>query len=268
VTNTPIPTPTPISTPLVTMTTVHTVTNKKHLVTQITVGFSGAVNAGEADSLATYRLATAGKKGSFTARNAKVIKLKSAVYNAATNTVTPTPQKAFKLAKPVQLLVYGVSPSGLQDGSGQFINGGSNAVALLGRGGVTITAVRETPTNPHRLLIQPAAVDARLERMDRIAVKHPTRTERPFRDHTAAATNQRRATRREESVLRVAPIRVEWKPPLPPWTEWTPAGDRFAVPLDPAPRAPANFTFESSGLPSPGRRVDGSAERRKRSKSS
>ncbi|MFI5454955.1 MAG: RHS repeat-associated core domain-containing protein [Isosphaerales bacterium] len=132
---------------LVTMTTVRPVTNKKHLVTQISIGFSGAVNAGEADSPATYRLATAGKKGSFTAKNAQVIKLKSALYNAATNMVTLTPKKAFSLTKPVQLLVEGVPPSGLQDSFDRFIDGdhngqpGGNAVAVLSHGRVSINAV-------------------------------------------------------------------------------------------------------------------------------
>ena len=64
--------------PLVTMTNVQLVLNKRHLVTQIVVTFSGAVNVTEADSVATYRLATAGKKGSFDAKNAGIIKLKSA----------------------------------------------------------------------------------------------------------------------------------------------------------------------------------------------
>ena len=63
-------TPSPTSTPLVSVTGVQVVRNKKHLVTGITVDFSGAVNASEADSEATYRLATAGKKGSFAAKNA------------------------------------------------------------------------------------------------------------------------------------------------------------------------------------------------------
>ena len=47
---TPTPTPTPTPPPLVTMTSIRTETNKKHLVTEIIVGFSGALNAGEADS--------------------------------------------------------------------------------------------------------------------------------------------------------------------------------------------------------------------------
>ena len=51
--------------------------------------------------------------GRSAAKNAQVIKLKSANYNPATNTVTLTPKKPFALTKPVQLLVDGVPPSGL-----------------------------------------------------------------------------------------------------------------------------------------------------------
>ena len=50
----------------------------------------------EANSLAIYRLATAGTKGSFTAKNATVIKLASAVSLAAKNTVTLTPTRTKK----------------------------------------------------------------------------------------------------------------------------------------------------------------------------
>jgi hypothetical protein len=121
------------------------------------------VNAGEADSPATYRLATAGKKGSFNAKNAQVIKLKSAVYNPATDAVTLTPKKAFALTKPVQLVVDGVPPSGLQDSYGRFIDAGKSATALLRRGGATITGARHAPTDSQRLLLKPAVVDAVLD---------------------------------------------------------------------------------------------------------
>jgi hypothetical protein len=157
------------------MTTVRPVTNKKHLVTQINVSFSGAVNAAEADSLNVYRLATAGKHGSYTAENAKVINLKSAVYNPASDSVTLTPKKAFALTKPVQLVVDGQPPSGLEDSAGRVINGGNNAVAVLTRGGATITAVRHRPTDarshrpsPRLPILRPADVDALLERIDAI----------------------------------------------------------------------------------------------------
>jgi hypothetical protein len=120
-----------------------------------------------------YRLATAGKKGSFTAKNAKVIPLKSTAYSAASDTVTLTLKKPFKLTKPVQLQVSDLSPSGLQDSLGRLIDGnhdgqpGGNAVAVLGRGGATISAVVDQGIGPV-LCLEPSAVDALLEREDLI----------------------------------------------------------------------------------------------------
>ena len=57
--------------PLVTVMSVTDKTNKKHQVTQVTVVFSGSVNSTEAQMpTGIYRLATPGKKGSYTAKNA------------------------------------------------------------------------------------------------------------------------------------------------------------------------------------------------------
>jgi hypothetical protein len=149
---------------LLTMATVDPVTNKKHLVSQILVGFSGAVNAGEADSVATYRLATAGKKGSFTARNAQFIKLKSAEYNPASDSITLTPKKAFALGKPVQLVVDGEPPSGLEDSLGRLIDGdhngtaGGDAIAILTKKSVTSEAVEQARTQAQAAQLMSAAV--------------------------------------------------------------------------------------------------------------
>ena len=210
---------------LVTVTTVQTVMNKKHQVIQIIISFDGAVNAGEADSVATYHLATAGKKGSFTAKNAQVIKLKSALYNPATDKVTLTPKKAFTLTKPVQLLVYGMGPTALQDIYGRAIDGGQNVTVLLSRGGATINAIvagggwrvagEDGSKGPYT-----AAVDAVLEREGSMAAKHTARARRSFRNDDA--TNQRRP-KRVEPLPRLAQIQVEWQPPLQPWSEWAPA---------------------------------------------
>ena len=95
-----VPTPPPV-----TVTGIRDVTNKKHQVTEVIVTFNGTVNATEADNPAIYRLTLPGKKGSYTAKNAKAIKLKSATYNPATDTVTIIPGKRFALTKPVQLVV-------------------------------------------------------------------------------------------------------------------------------------------------------------------
>jgi hypothetical protein len=139
-----------IARPLVTMSNVQEVFNKKHQVTQIIVDFSGPVNAGQADAVATYHLTTAGKHGSFTAKNARTIALASAVYNVSTDSVTLVARKPFGLTKPVQLRVAGLLPSGLTDVLGRLIDGnhdgqaGGDAVAVLSRPSVRI-AVRRPP---------------------------------------------------------------------------------------------------------------------------
>jgi hypothetical protein len=139
--------PSPSGTALVTVTTVGD-RLKRHIVTQITINFSGPVNAAEAQNTGVYRLAIAGKRGSFTVKSAKVVKLRSAVYNAATDSVTLTPTRAFALTKPVQLVVEG---SGLHDSEGRPIDGsnngqsGSNAVALIARNGVTLYSRSPSP---------------------------------------------------------------------------------------------------------------------------
>ena len=164
--STPPPPPPP---PLVRLAGVVEKSNKKHQVTEVVVTFSGAVNAGEAQSLFTYRLATPGKKGSYTAKNAAVIKLKSATYNAASNTVAIIPKKPFALTKPVQLFIDGVAPSGLQDTSGRYIDGdhngtaGGNAVAVITRSRATIAAVTSVPSAVEPVVLEPALIDALLE---------------------------------------------------------------------------------------------------------
>jgi hypothetical protein len=156
---------------------VQTVT-QRHRVTQILVTFSGGVNAGEADNLATYRLAIAGKKGSFTAKNAKVIPLKSAVYNSATKTVLLTLAKPLVLNKPVQVLIHGEPPSGLQDSAGRLIDGnhdgqpGGDAIALLNRGGVSLNALVGHPPTDFRPRVA-AAIDALLAQHELIGWLDP-----------------------------------------------------------------------------------------------
>ena len=131
--------------PLVTLSQVKDVLNKKHLLTEILVTFSGPVNATEADEIAFYDLATQGRRGSFTAKNAGKIKLLSAVYDAATDTVKLAPKRPFSLSKPVQLTINGTGPGGLQDSVGRLIDGadsgepGTSAVAVLRRKGVVFS---------------------------------------------------------------------------------------------------------------------------------
>jgi hypothetical protein len=50
----------------------------------------------------------------------------------------------FSLARPVQLVVYGQPPSGLEDSLGRFIDGGSNDVVII-RNGAAIIEARPLP---------------------------------------------------------------------------------------------------------------------------
>jgi hypothetical protein len=150
--------------------------NKKHQVTQILVDFSGPVNAGQADALATYRLTTAGKHGSFTARNATTVALKSAAYSDSTDSVTLVPRKPFRLTKAVQLRVAGQPPSGLTDELGRLIDGnhdgqaGGDAVAVLSKQGVSLAVRRRPETSPSRSVL---AVDHLLSAGSREGRLHP-----------------------------------------------------------------------------------------------
>ena len=186
-----------------TLSNVQVVKNKKHLVTEILVGFSGALNAAEAQELGIYRLTTAGKHGSFTAKNARIIKLKSAIYNAANDTVALFSKKPFALTKKVQLQVDGVPPSGLEDSFGRLIDGdhngqaGGNAVVILSNGGVSLTALALGSTSVPNS-VSAARVDALL---NSDALAGVTRSH-----HLSATPVSGTATVR----VRERPVRQDW----------------------------------------------------------
>jgi hypothetical protein len=141
---------------------------KHHRTTEIVIGFSGAINATEAQEPGIYRLARRGKHGSFTARNSKVFKLRSVWYDPAGDTVTLIPKKRFTLAKKIQLQVNGLPPSGLEDSSDRYIDGnrdgqaGGNAIAILSRRGVAIDAI-VSGTSGGQTAANPVVIDALLE---------------------------------------------------------------------------------------------------------
>ena len=132
--------------------------------------FSGPVNAAEADETSIYHLATPGKKGSYTAKNAGTIKLKSATDPGAGEIVTLTPKRPFALTKPVQLSVSATGISGLHDTYGRLIDGddngraGGNAIALLMKKGATIDGVNvaRTAVRTNRATIAIAASSDRI----------------------------------------------------------------------------------------------------------
>jgi cyclophilin family peptidyl-prolyl cis-trans isomerase len=130
--------------PLVTVTGVQEFLNKRKQLAMIVVRFSGPVNSFVAGYTQTYRLALPGSHGSYTARNAPVIQVTKAVYNAHDNTVSLQLRTPFVLGGKAQLQVSGLPPRGLTDGVGRLIDGdhngtpGGNAIAYLTRSGVTL----------------------------------------------------------------------------------------------------------------------------------
>jgi cyclophilin family peptidyl-prolyl cis-trans isomerase len=123
--------------PLVAVTGVQAVTNQKHRVTEILVHFSGAVDALQAQQTSIYDVVIAGSNRSFTAKNARTIKLTRAVYEAALDTVVLVPRNRFALTRRAELKVDGVPPSGLRDREGRLIDGdrdgkaGGNAIVIF-----------------------------------------------------------------------------------------------------------------------------------------
>jgi cyclophilin family peptidyl-prolyl cis-trans isomerase len=132
--------------PLVTVTGVGDVMNKRHLVTQIIVHFSGDVNTTQADETSIYRLALPGRHGSYTAKNAQILELKKAAYDASTRTVKIDLRTPHSLSKiKWQLQINGLPPQGLTDSLGRLIDGdhngapGGNAIAFLTKSGVVLS---------------------------------------------------------------------------------------------------------------------------------
>jgi plastocyanin len=131
-----------LSTPLpVTVTGVLAVENNHHIVEQIVVDFSGPLNASEADNTGMYRLTMTGRNDSFIAKSARVVRLRSATYDAALDEVILKPKWPFELANCVQVVIDGHQPGGLHDSFGRVINGDNN-----GRpGGDAVAVICRTP---------------------------------------------------------------------------------------------------------------------------
>ncbi len=134
--------PTP---PVVNVQNVTLTTNKKDLVKQIDVTFSGPLNASLAGKSNIYRLVHPNKSGAASMAEPAAVKIRAAKYDAATDTVTLTPGQPFALkARALDLVIDGTSPSGLEDVVGRYLDGadnsqtGSNAVISISKNGVNI----------------------------------------------------------------------------------------------------------------------------------
>ena len=116
---------------------------KKTRTQAIAVGFGRSINAGSATNLGNYRLIGAGRDRKFGTRDDVRLNLASASYNAATNTVTLSPNRKVSLTSgPVQLRVIG---AGLLDGNGRPVDGnrdglvGGDLLATINKKRVTLS---------------------------------------------------------------------------------------------------------------------------------
>jgi hypothetical protein len=206
---------------------------------------------------------TVGQKSLVVDRHATTLK-------RGTDSLKPMKQPRVAVTNPARV-VSGVAPAARRnDSQGRLAVGGRNAPPLLGRAGVAIRSVGAAVLDPGRRSPGRAAqtpADALLARAGardgKEAVKRGILSARRIRNDATAAS-ETHVTKRQEGITQIAQIRPDWRPPLQPWSDWEPSTDRFHIALDRSLVSRARLTFETSGLPGPGRRSDGSAEKRKR----
>ena len=135
----PLPPPPPPP-PLVTVSSVHVATikagkgKKAKSTTGLLIQFSGELNSARAQSLAAYKLVTAGKDKKFGTKDDKSVKLSSAQYNAAARTVTLIPKSSLNKTQLMEIVLSGGQ---LTDTLGREIDGnhdgqpGGNSTATI-----------------------------------------------------------------------------------------------------------------------------------------
>ncbi len=105
--------------------------------TQISVSFNEPLGPTFATSLASYHIIATGPDGRFGTHDDRSIAIKSAVYDATTNTVTLTPARRLNLHRRYELIVNGSTATGVADVAGNLLDGnsdgrpGGNYVAIL-----------------------------------------------------------------------------------------------------------------------------------------
>jgi hypothetical protein len=116
---------------------------KKKNVTGIVLTVSGGLDSARASSLSNYKLVTAGRDKKFGTSDDKVIRLRSAAYDAGTETITLSARGGkLSLLKPLRLIVRG-SAGGVTDLTGRPIDGdrdglpGGDSLSLITKKGVT-----------------------------------------------------------------------------------------------------------------------------------
>lgn len=101
--------------------------------TRIVIAFSEAMDLASALNTDNYHLVAAGRDGRFGTADDIPFFISEAVYDPTFNTVTLTVGSRLALHRAYQLTINGVSPLGLRDVAGNYLNGGQNATLTFGR---------------------------------------------------------------------------------------------------------------------------------------
>jgi hypothetical protein len=107
--------------------------------TTLVLTFNTPMDAARAQSLAEYHLVRVGPDHRTGTKHDRAIPIRSARYDAATDTVTLRPIHRLPLRRTYMLTVLGTPPGGLTDTAGVFLDGagtgrpGSDYVALINR---------------------------------------------------------------------------------------------------------------------------------------
>jgi hypothetical protein len=96
--------------------------------TYLVITFSTALNPSTAENTRNYSLVAAGPDHRFNTRDDVRIRIRRAVYNPTTHTVTLVPARRLPLRSTFELTVNGTSPTGVADTSGRLLDGDSNGV--------------------------------------------------------------------------------------------------------------------------------------------
>jgi hypothetical protein len=122
--------------------------------TQTTLTFNEPLNPSSAVTLSNYEIIATSPDGRFGTRDDRAIRIKSARYDATTNTVTLNPARRLDLHRRYELIVNGSMPTGITDMAGNLLDGaangkpGSNYVVVLRGFGP------DEPGRPFRKLIR------------------------------------------------------------------------------------------------------------------
>jgi hypothetical protein len=108
-----------------TITGVTTNLGRRNRFESITIQFSEPLRQSSAEAINSYGIFNRNADGAFATGRRSDVRIRSASYNAANNTVTLVPQGAFALNRIYQLVVYGVN--GPVDLSGNAVDTDANA---------------------------------------------------------------------------------------------------------------------------------------------